>query len=310
MTRLRIRIGTRGSALALAQTETVAAALRSAHPGAEIAIETIRTSADRRPEVPFEALPGIGFFVKELEVALLEGRIDAAVHSMKDLPTAETEELTICAVPAREDPRDVLVSRGGLSLDALPAGSRIGTSSPRRAAFLRAHRGDLEIVPIRGNVETRLRRLDAGELDAVCLAGAGLRRIGLAPRVSEWLPIEVMLPAPGQGALGIQVRSADAATRDAMVPVGDAPSFEAVAAERAFLGRLQGGCRLPAGAHASHARGGVRLAAAVIAPDGRRIVRGERSGPAAEAAAIGRALAEELLARGAADLVAAGRGTS
>lgn len=310
MTVRRIRIGTRGSALALAQTEIVAGALRRAHPRVEIAIETIRTAADRRPEAPLAALPGIGFFVKELEVALLEGRIDAAVHSMKDLPTAAAEGLVVCAVPARDDPRDVLVSRAGLTLDALPAGSRVGTSSPRRAAFLRARRADLEVVPIRGNVETRLRRADAGEVDAVCLAGAGLRRIGLASRVSEWFSVEMMLPAPGQGALGIQVRTADTETREAMLPLGDAPSYEAVAAERAFLGRLEGGCRLPAGAHAVHESGGLRLVGAVIAPDGRRILRGDRVGPSAQAEAIGRALAEELLARGAGDLAPAGRGSS
>lgn len=306
MTASRVRIGTRGSALALAQTETVAAALRAAHPQVEIAIETIRTGADRRPDVPFEALPGIGFFVKELEVALLEGRIDAAVHSMKDLPTVAAEGLIVCAVPAREDPRDALVARAGLTLASLPPGARVGTSSPRRAAFLRAHRSDLQVVPIRGNVETRLRKVDTGELDAVCVAGAGLRRLGLAPRVSEWLPVEVMLPAPGQGALGIQVRAQDGAAQAVVAAAGDVPTFQAVTAERAFLTCLQGGCRLPAGAYARHAEGGLRVLGAVVAPDGGRAVRGERSGPAGQAEAMGRMLAEELLERGAADLMPAG----
>ena len=310
MTARRIRIGTRGSALALRQTEMVAALLRTAHRELRVVIETIRTSADRRPEVPFDALPGIGFFVKELEVALLEGRIDAAVHSMKDLPTVETEGVAVCAVPAREDPRDVLAARPGLTLASLPPRARVGTSSPRRAAFLRAHRPDLDIVPIRGNVETRLRKVDAGELDAVCLAGAGLQRLGLGDRISEWIPIEVMLPAPGQGALGIQVRTGD---REAAAIVATADEHEArtsAAAERGFLARLQGGCRLPAGAFAQVVDGMLRLQGAVIAADGRRAVRGNREGPAPQAEAIGRALAEDLLGQGAAELVPAARAIS
>jgi len=302
MTVRRIRIGTRGSTLALRQTETVAAVLRHAYPGLEVAVEAIHTDADRRPDTSFEALPGIGFFVKELEGALLEERIDVAVHSMKDLPTVDAEGLTVCAVSAREDPRDVLVGRDGATLATLPRGARVGTSSPRRAAFLRAHRADLEIVPIRGNVETRLRKVDANELDAVCLAGAGLRRLDLAHRITEWIPIEVMLPAPGQGALGIQVRTGDAGTAGIAAAADDLGTRLSVAAERGLLARLLGGCRLPAGAYAEVRDGTVRLRAAVVATDGGRAVRGERSGATAQAEAVGRALGEELLGRGAGDL--------
>ncbi|HXF82797.1 MAG TPA: hydroxymethylbilane synthase [bacterium] len=300
-----LRLGTRGSALAVAQTEAVAGALRAAHPGLVVAIETIRTAADRRPDAPFEALPGVGFFVKELEVALLEERIDVAVHSMKDLPTTATPGLAVCAVPRREDPRDVLVSRGGRSLAELPRGARVGTSSPRRAAFLRACRPDLVVVPLRGNVETRLRRMEDGEVDAVCLAGAGLRRLGLHDRVTEWLPFEIMLPSPGQGALAIQVRANDEEARRVAAAVSDPSSLRAVDAERAFLARLEGGCRLPAGAYADQGADGLRLRAAVAAPDGQRVIRGERQGPADEAEAIGRGLAEWLLEQGADTLVAA-----
>ena len=303
MTARRIRIGTRGSALALRQTETVAAVLRHAHPGLEVAVEAIRTDADRRPDTPFEALPGIGFFVKELEVALLEEHIDVAVHSMKDLPTVDAEGLTVCAVSAREDPRDVLVGRDGATLATLPRGARVGTGSPRRAAFLRAYRPDLEIVPVRGNVETRLRKVDANELDAVCLAGAGLRRLDLAHRITEWIPIEVMLPAPGQGALGIQVRAGDAETAGIAAAVDDAGTRLSVVAERGVLARLLGGCRLPAGAYAEVRAGTVHLRAAVVATAGDRAVRGERTGPTAHAESLGRALGEELLGRGAGDLV-------
>lgn len=303
MTTRRIRIGTRGSALALRQTETVAALLQRAHPGLEVVVEAIRTDADRRPDTPFEALPGIGFFVKELEAALLQGRIDVAVHSMKDLPTVDTAGVTVGAVTAREDPRDVLAGREGATLASLPPRARVGTSSPRRAAFLRAHRPDLEIVPIRGNVETRLRKVDANELDAVCLAGAGLRRLGLADRITEWIPIVVMLPAPGQGALGIQVRVGDAETAGIAAAADESGTRLSVAAERGLLARLLGGCRLPAGAYAEVRDGMVRLQAAVVAADGGRAVRGERSGSATQAEAVGRALAEELLGRGAGDLM-------
>ncbi len=292
-------IGTRGSALAMRQTELVLAPLRRAHPEIAFKVRTIRTTADRHPGRPLETLPGIGFFIKELELALLSREIDAAVHSMKDLPSASTDGLVVAAVAKREDPRDVLVSRGSLTLDALPPGARVGTSSPRRAAFLRAHRGDLVIVPIRGNVETRVRKVDAGELDAVCLAGAGLRRIGAEQRVTQWLSPDLMLPAPGQGALGVQIRADDVRVRDIAGAVDHAVTRQAVTAERAVLVRLAAGCRLPVAAHADVQGSRLVLRAAVAAPDGSRIVRGAREGSPAQAEALGTSLAEQLLEQGA-----------
>jgi len=296
--RRRVIVGTRGSTLALRQTESVVVALRRFHPDLDVTIETIRTTADRFPDREFERLPGIGFFVKELEVALLERRIDLAVHSMKDLPADSADGLHIAAVPEREDPRDVLVSRDASGLRALAHGARVGTSSPRRAAFLRAARPDLTVVPVRGNVETRLRKLDTGEMDAVCLAFAGLRRIGLAGRVSEMLAIDVMLPAPGQGALGVQARDDD--DNAALAAALDHPaSRAAVDAERAMLHRLQGGCRLPVGANAVLDISTLTVRGAVVAPDGSALLAGSRSGPPELAAQLGGELAGELLDRGA-----------
>ncbi len=297
-------LGTRGSALAVRQTKFVAALLRSAHPEISFWVRTIQTTADRHPDRALERLPGVGFFVKELETALLAGEIDAAVHSMKDLPSQSTAGLVIAAITEREDPRDVLVSREGLTLDALPAGARIGTSSPRRAAALRAYRHDLVVVPLRGNVETRIRKMDADQVDAICLAGAGLRRLGLEARITAWLPVDVMLPAPGQGALGVQVRTDHARARRLVASVEHPPTRQAVTAERAVLTRLAAGCRLPVAAFATVA--GVRLAlrASVAALDGARVVAGTREGTVADAEPLGTSLAEELLARGA-DLVGA-----
>jgi hydroxymethylbilane synthase len=273
-------------------------ALRLARPELDVRVETIRTTADNLPEEGFDRLPGIGFFVTELESALLDGRIDVAVHSMKDLPADTARGLWVAAVPEREDPRDVLVVRGGGTLESLPPGARVGTGSPRRAAFLRAARPDLVVVPIRGNVDTRLRKLDDGEVDALCLALAGLRRIDLETRVSEVLLTEVMLPAAGQGALGVQVRDGDDVAD--VVGVLDHPATRAaVEAERAVLHRLQGGCRLPVGALAGLDGSSLRLDAAVVAADGSRSVRGTRTGAPSQAAALGDDLAVELLRRGA-----------
>jgi hydroxymethylbilane synthase len=299
-------LGSRGSALAMGQTEDVVSRLRSAHPDLIVRVEIVRTTADTDPERPFEQLPGAGFFVKELETALLERRIDAAVHSMKDLPIELCGDLRIAAMPPREDPRDVLVARHGATLESLPSGARIGTSSPRRAAYLRAARPDLIAVPVRGNVDTRIRNVDEGVLDAVCLAAAGLTRLGLDHRVSQWLPIDQMLPAPGQGALGVEVRADDGDAVTALATLDDAPTRQAVLAERAVLRRVQGGCRVPVGALATIGGAGLDLRAAVIAPDGSRLIAGTRSGSAAAAEALGTDLAEELLARGAAALLPAG----
>ncbi len=302
MTQTPFVVGTRGSTLAIRQTEILMGLCRAAHPEIAFHMRTIRTAADRQPGRALDQLPGVGFFVKEIETALLAGEIDAAVHSMKDLPSQETQGLSIAAVAQREDPRDVLVSRSGFTLSTLPPGARIGTGSPRRAAALRAHRPDLLVIPIRGNVETRIRKMDKGEFDAICLAGAGLRRMGLESRISEWLSIDIILPAPGQGALGVQVRADHVLAWRVTADAEHLPTRQAVTAERAVLTRLGAGCRLPVAAFATVAGDRLALRASVAAPDGMRVVGGTREGLASEAAQVGTSLAEELLAR-AADLI-------
>src|SRR5256885_9696685 len=238
-------IGTRGSRLALRQTELVLQSLRDAHPEVRFTVRTIRTVADRNPDRPLDRLPDVGFFVKELEVALLAAEIDAVVHSMKDLPSAATPGLAIAAIAKREDARDVIVSRDHLTLEALPLGARLGTSSPRRPPFLRVYRPDLEIVPIRGNVETRIGKVDAGDVDAVCLAGAGLCRLGLESRITQWLPFDIVPPAPAQGALGVQVRTGDRRAAVLAGGAGHAPTPPPPPPKRAGRTRLAGGRRPP-----------------------------------------------------------------
>jgi len=247
----------------------------------------------------YEELPGIGFFVKELEIALIERTIDLAVHSMKDVPSSIPSGLAIAAVTEREDPRDVLVAREGLTFETLPGGASVGTSSPRRAGCLRALRPDLVIVPIRGNVDTRIRRVDAGEVDAVCLAGAALRRLGLEARISQWFPIEVMPPAPGQGALCVEVRAGDPEVVRIAAAANHGPTSAAVAAERALLERLEGGCRMPIGALANVDGDRLVLTAMIPALDGSTVLRGTRSGSVRDAPTLGVELADELRARGA-----------
>lgn len=299
-------IGTRGSRLALAQTELVAVRLREVLPGLSIRLQIIKTTGDRHPDLTIGELSGVGFFVKELELALLDGAIDAAVHSMKDLPSGETPELRIAAMPERDDPRDVLVAREARTLQTLPAGARIGTSSARRAAALLAMRPDLQIMPIRGNVETRIRKVDAGEFDAVCLAAAGLRRAGLHHRITEWFAVDVMVPAPGQGALGVQVGEHDRRAREIAGAIDHLPTHTAVLAERIVLQRLEAGCRLPLGAYASVNGAQLSLRAAVMSPDGRRRFDVERTGSLDEWRGIAKHAAEDLLVEGAGLLAQAG----
>ncbi len=296
-----IVIGTRGSALALAQSEWVAAAIQSVVPGITLRLERIRTAGDRLSDAPLGPAGGKGLFVKEIEEALLDGRVDLAVHSLKDVPAELPAGLTLGVFPRREDPRDVLVSRTGATLDALPEGAAVGTGSLRRQAQLLDHRPDLKVVPLRGNVDTRLRKLDAGEVDAIVLAAAGLRRLGLETRITEFLPPTRMLPAIGQGALAIELRERDLAgdLGAIVVPLDHAETRAAVLAERAFLRRLGGDCQTPVAAHAGIAAGRLDLRAVVASPDGVRVVRGEMNGDAARGEALGAALAEDLLARGA-----------
>lgn len=297
-------VGTRGSALALTQTDSVIVAIRARHPALEPRVERITTSGDVMRDVPLATLGGRGVFVDAIEEALRRGRIDLAVHSAKDLPSTIPSDLAIAAVLERADPRDVLVSRAGV-LDALPAGARVGTSSQRRACQLRAARPDILTLDLRGNVDTRLRRLDAGAYDAIVLAAAGLVRLGLEGRVTEWLPVERMLPAAGQGALALEVRADDAELIAMIQPLSHPPTEAAVTAERAFLARLGAGCAAAVGAHATlGADGRLTLDAMIGTPDG-RTVRGRETAGAANAAALGETLADRLLAMGGQELVAA-----
>ena len=297
-----LRIGTRASALARTQTGLVADAI-----GTPVEIVPIVTEGDRSSAAVTQ-LGGTGVFVSALREALLAGEIDVAVHSYKDLPTAPADGITIAAVPLREDPRDALVARDGLTLGELPAGARVGTGSPRRAAQLRALGLGIEVVGLRGNVDTRLGKVSGGELDAVVLAYAGLRRLGRTAEVTEILdPIQV-LPAPAQGALAIECRTSDDAVRTVLAALDDPDSRAAVTAERALLAALEAGCSAPVGALAVVAEdedGATELflRASVIAVDGSDAVRLSATGATADAEAVGRRLAADLLAEGADQLM-------
>ncbi|WP_374928563.1 hydroxymethylbilane synthase [Kytococcus sedentarius] len=244
-----VRLGTRRSDLATTQSTTVADALRARGHEVELVLVTTEGDVNR---APLSRIGGTGVFVSALRDALLAGEIDIAVHSLKDLPVAQPEELVIAAVPEREDPRDALVARDGLTLETLPAGARVGTGSPRREAQLRVARPDIEVVDLRGNVPRRLATVDEGELDAVVLAGAGLRRLGLDGRVTQWLEPQVMVPAPGQGALAVECRSDDERSISMLEPLDHLPTRTATTAERAVLGTLEAGCSAPIGALARH----------------------------------------------------------
>jgi hydroxymethylbilane synthase len=268
------------------------------HPGLDVTLQRIKTSGDKMLDVSLAKIGGKGLFVKEIEDALLAGDIDLAVHSLKDVPTVLPEALEIVCVPAREDPRDALVSRGDRGFDALPAGARIGTSSLRRQAQLLHRRADLRIELLRGNVETRLRKLREGAYDAIVLAAAGLQRLGWSDQVTEYLSFDVCLPAIGQGALGLEGRRDDAFIKKLVSGLEDVQTRISVSAERALLDRLQGGCQVPIAAHATGQDGGLQLEGLVASLDGRRIVRDRVHGPAADARRLGVQLAERLLAQG------------
>jgi hydroxymethylbilane synthase len=305
--RARLRIGTRGSRLAMWQAEHVAGLLREAHPDLEVTIETIRTTGDRILDAPLARIGGKGLFTKEIEETLLDGRVDVAVHSLKDLPTALPAGLGLGAVLSRHDPSDVLISAGGRGLGSLPDGARIGTSSLRRRAQLLHARPGLEIVDVRGNVPTRLEKAASGEVDAVVLARAGVERLGLGDRITEVLSDETILPAPGQGAVGVEVREGDWPTLGRLRGLEDGATRAATDAERAFLEALGGGCQVPIAALARpepDEPGWLRLEGMVADPAGVRMLRGSRAAAIGEAHAMGRALAIELIGRGAAEILA------
>ena len=293
-----LRIGTRGSPLALAQAEEVRARLAAAHPGLPPAkIAVIRTTGDRVQDRKLEEIGGKGLFTKEIEEALLDGRIDLAVHSMKDMPTFLPAGLVIGCLLPREDPRDALLARGATTIAGLPRGARVGTSALRRQAQILALRPDLEVGLLRGNVGTRLAKLEAGEVDATLLALAGLKRLGLEGRASAILSTDEMLPAVAQGAIGIEVREADRRLPELLAPLNDAATEAAVEAERACLAALDGSCRTPIAALAEHEPAGIlRLRALIALPDGRALRRAEQRGAAARPVDLGRAVGEALRA--------------
>ncbi len=298
-----LRIGTRGSKLALAQSRWVQARLHQLRPDLDPQLVIIKTSGDRFADQPLGAIGGKGLFVKEIEEALSTGSIDCAVHSMKDVPGELAPGLVIAAVPAREDVRDVLITRDGLTLDQLPRGAHLGTSSLRRMALVRARRGDLAVRNLRGNVDTRLDKLERGEVDAIVVAAAGLRRLNIAPAGVTFFDPADFIPAIGQGALAIESR--DDADNETLRALDDRDTRIAVTAERAFLLRVGGSCRTPLAAHAIVTADTLELRALIASPDGTRVVRGIRSGSTADAAALGADLAAELLQRGGAEVLLA-----
>lgn len=300
-----VRIATRKSPLALWQAEHVADRLRAAHPGLQIELVGMTTRGDKILDSPLAKVGGKGLFVKELEQGMLEGRADIAVHSMKDVPVAFPEGLHLPVILAREDPRDAFVSSRFAGLAELPHGARVGTSSLRRQVQLRAHRPDLEILDLRGNVNTRLAKLDAGVYDAIILACAGLRRLGFESRIRACLSPEESLPAIGQGAIGIECRVDDPRVHDLIAVLDDPETHVRVTAERAMNHRLMGGCQVPVAGFAELDDGRLRLRGLVGRPDGSQVLRAEGEAPAAEAEALGERVAERLLAQGAGEILAA-----
>ncbi|GAB4293209.1 MAG: hydroxymethylbilane synthase [Thiohalomonadaceae bacterium] len=294
-----IRIATRQSLLALWQAEYVSARLKECHPGLEVELVKMVSQGDKILDTPLAKIGGKGLFVKELEEGLLAGRADIAVHSMKDVPMAFPEGLHLAVICEREDPRDAFVSNTYQSFEALPQGAVVGTSSLRRQCQLLARRPDLRVKFLRGNVQTRLKKLDDGEYDAIILASAGLIRLGLQNRITELLDITVSLPAVGQGAVGIECRSDDAEVNALLAPLNHAPTATRVKAERAMNTRLEGGCQVPIGGYAELDHGVIVLHGLVGRPDGSAVVRGSISGKPEDAEELGKVLAEDLLSRGA-----------
>jgi hydroxymethylbilane synthase len=295
------RIATRRSQLALWQAEHVAERLTAV--GARVELLPLSTQGDRILDVPLAKIGGKGLFVKELETALLEGRADLAVHSIKDVPMDLPEGLGIAAILAREDPRDAFVSLHHRSFEALPVGARVGTSSLRRQCQLRALRPDLRLLDLRGNVNTRLAKLDAGEYDAIVLAAAGLRRLGMAERITEVLEPLQMVPAVGQGAIGVEIRDDDAELRGLLATMHDDSTARRVLAERALNRALNGGCQVPIAAHAILSGDTLELRALVGAVDGSRLLHAARCGAADSPESLGESVAAELLAAGAGEIL-------
>jgi hydroxymethylbilane synthase len=290
----RLRIGSRGSQLALWQAHYISSLLRGR--GHDVELEIIRTTGDKITDVALAKVGTKGMFTKEIEEAMAEGRIDLAVHSLKDLPTELSPEFEIAAITSRENPRDVFCSRKYQSIEELPQAARVGTSSLRRQAQLKAVRPDLDIHPLRGNVDTRLRKLEEGEYDAIILAAAGLKRLGKTELVKQIIPAETMCPAAGQGALGIEIRAGDSVTRQHLAFLDDAGARATTTCERALLNRLGGGCQVPIGAFAEVRNGRLYLEAIVADPDGSKVLRESRDG--SDPVQLGESVGDTLLQRG------------
>ena len=303
----RLTIATRESALALWQAEHIRARLAALYPGCEVRLLGMTTQGDEILDRPLADIGGKGLFIKELEVAMADGRADLAVHSLKDVPMEMPEGFALAAIGVREDPRDAFVSNNYLDLAGLPGGARIGTSSLRREAQLRERDALLQVLPLRGNVNTRLRKLDEGQYDAIILAAAGLKRLGFANRIASLLDPEESLPAAGQGALALECRADRADVVGALAPLADRDTTHATTAERAFARALSGSCHTPLAAHAVFRHGELWLRGLVASPDGAEVMRGEKSAACEDVAAadaLGLSLAGEFLARGAARLLA------
>ncbi|MBM4352076.1 MAG: hydroxymethylbilane synthase [Deltaproteobacteria bacterium] len=303
MTLRELRIGTRASQLALFQANWVKEKLEQAHSPLRVTLVKIKTTGDKIQDVPLAKIGGKGLFVKEIEEALLAKKIDLAVHSIKDVPTEFPEGLHLSVITKREDPRDAFISREGISLKELPQGAKIGTSSLRRQAQLLHSRCDLELIPLRGNLDTRLKKLNTLGIDGIVLACAGLKRLGLDEKITEILPIDISLPAIGQGALGIETRVGDEEVEEKIRFLNDPDSSIAITAERAFLKRLGGGCQVPIAAFGRIVDSVLQIDGLVGTIDGKRLVRHRIEGPIEQAEALGVELAEILLKKGAGEIL-------
>lgn len=298
-----LKIGTRGSQLALFQANWVKDQLSHAHPGLSVTLIKIKTTGDKIQDAPLAKIGGKGLFVKEIEEALLQKRIDLAVHSIKDVPTEFPKGLHLSVITKREDPRDVFISREGWTLKDLPQGAKIGTSSLRRQAQLLHFRNDLELIPLRGNLDTRLKKLKTMNFDGIVLALAGVKRLGLEERITEIIPLETSLPAIGQGALGIETRMNGQEVEDQIRFLNDRDSAIAITAERAFLRKLEGGCQVPIAAYARPVGTGLQVDGLVGSIDGKRLIRHRVEGPIENAESLGIELAEILLGKGAKEIL-------
>jgi hydroxymethylbilane synthase len=304
MPKTHLTIGSRGSKLALWQSEMIKERISKLHPGLTVSIKVIKTTGDKITDAPLTEFGGKGLFIKEIEEALLAGEIDLAVHSLKDMTTEVPAGLWIATVTEREDPRDALITRDGRgSLMELPRHAVVGTSSLRRSVQLKTVRPDLEIRMLRGNVDTRLRKLDDGQYDAIILASAGLIRLGLADRITERISTDVIIPAIGQGAIAVETREQAREVNEIVARLDHTPTRTAITAERAFLKRLEGSCQVPMAAHAKIIEAELTLHGMVASPDGSRMLKDQVSGPTVEAAQLGLHLAERLIEVGAIELL-------